>query len=118
MLETPKWNYGTQTLGLQRSMFTYTAADYDPVEQGYRVECNSPTHPNAKCTFFVETPTSASEIATTFDKLKISLGDTLAPQTSVRILTEGSRFKNPPSTRPVKLFQAKTFNDLNLLVDS
>lgn len=68
----PKWNSGTQVIGLAMPMiYEYTSFDYNVSLGGYLVPCTSADHGGLTCVIQVNTPNSVAEISTQLDILKI-----------------------------------------------
>ena len=68
----PKWNPGTQSLAMVKSMVAYSASDFSVANLGYMIDCTSSGQPSIKCILQPVTSSSVSQIATTQDILIIS----------------------------------------------
>ena len=70
-IDFPKWNAGTQTLGLETSFFNLQQLNYDGVSNTYTLPCTSILNPSLICSLSVGNANTIQEIATTFDSVKI-----------------------------------------------
>lgn len=102
-----KWNWGTQKRGLERSMINYEQPNSRLAQV---VPCESDAHPAIKCTF-AKTPVSNSdEIASVRDVLKIEgMAFSITTGTKFEFRTKNGAFKNPPTTKTISTFRAKSF---------
>ena len=71
------------------------------------------------CTF-AKTPVSeSSEIATTFDVLTVTgLSSAILADEKFEFRTKDGSFKNPPTTKPVVTFRARSYNENGLEIDT
>jgi hypothetical protein len=100
-------------------MIYYATSDYSSSNGGYTIDCTSTTHTNIKCIFTVNTPSTVSAISTTYDELKISgFSSTIASGGTLDFTLSNSRFRNPPSTKPVTTITAETYNSDGNQIDS
>ena len=113
-VKLPKWNAGTQTKSRALTMLKYAASDQQ-TGGGYNIDCAADQHPDLKCVLTVNTPSTVASISSTFDSLKIS---GFAAQTAqLTVYISNSRFRNPPSTKPVTSITAATFDHNQYEID-
>lgn len=81
--------------------------------------CESTDHPDIRCTF-VKTPVSVvGQIATTFDVLTITgLFEAIPAGGKFEFRTKDGSFKNPPTTKAITTFKAKSLAAFGLEIDT
>ena len=102
-----KWNSGSQTVGLETSMLTYSSTDYNVLLQGYTIPCTSDDHAGISCIFSVASVTTLEGISSSRDVLRVSgLSSAITAGNSFTFTISDSRFRNPPSTKAIDTFSA------------
>ena len=112
-IDFPKWNAGTQTLGLETSYFNLQLLNYNGVSNTYTLPCTSALHPGLICSLSVGNPNTVEEISTTFDSVIIRSFS--SDFTSLSVSINSNVFRNPPSTRAITNIDALQFNSAGYL---
>lgn len=120
-ISLPKWNPGTQDLQNVQSMIQYSAASdrFIVGQLGYQIDCSSSAHPSLVCTVSPANPLSVSAIPASIDVLTVSgLSTTLQPGVTLSLQLGLSRFRNPPSTKPVTTIAVTSFTGSQQIIGS
>ena len=95
-------------------MFKYSTTDLQS-DGTYNIDCTSTAHPKLNCFLTVVSPATVAAIATTYDTLKINgFSSTIARGSTLVITTSNTRFRNPPSTKPITTITSASYNVANL----
>ena len=114
-----KWNQGTQTIGLESSSISYTIPDDEIGANLYNIPCSATSGDLISCSFEVAPVTTIEGISTSRDLLKVSgFTSALAAGTTFTFQTTGSRFRNPPTTKTISSYTARTMDASGNEIDS